>query len=473
MKHYRSLRLLLCAPLTVALACTGDGLNNIEQPEHIPEALAPIARCGVSPAIVNSQAGEPATWTGSESADPGGAAIVSYTWSLTEAPDSSNAVLPDCDGHSDCGPFIADVGGDYTVTLTVENEHGLSDSCSATLVAEPTGPGPVAVCSVTPNGVDPHLGETATWLGADSYDPAGFEIISYIWRLAEKPAGSTATIPAACTGADCGPFVADRDGTYVARLTVTNEIGQTDTCLVSLDAVRAGVGPTAACSVTPAVVHPPFESASFSGAGSTDPDGYDLTYSWSLESAPEGSAVALPSCNGPTCGPFTPDVAGTYAAVLTVTNEIGQTASCTATLEAVPLQDLWVEMFWQHAGDDMDLHLLRPGGAERSSGDCYFSNCTGGLAWGQAGTADDPTLDLDDISEVGPENINISAPASGIYKVFVHDYPASSYGSANQVTVNVYVNGVPVFSDTRAISGEDSDTYFCQIDWPAGTVTPL
>ncbi|MBI5507997.1 MAG: choice-of-anchor D domain-containing protein [Deltaproteobacteria bacterium] len=234
-------------------------------------------------------------------------------------------------------------------------------------------------------------------------------------------------------------------------------------------------GPVARCSVSPGTVHPPFEAATFSGAGSTDPNGYAIvSYSWRLQTKPAGSAAVMPACSATAdCGPFIADLAGTYVGELTVTNEIGLTGTCIATLQAVPTENLWVEMYWTQANDDMDLHLVAPGGTLRSGTDCYFMNCVGGLSWGQAGAGDDPALDLDDINGTGPENINITAPAAGTYTVYVHDYPESPYTGANSVTVKVYVAGAVVFTDVRSISGEDTTTPFCSISWPSGVVTRL
>lgn len=234
--------------------------------------------------------------------------------------------------------------------------------------------------------------------------------------------------------------------------------------------------PVAVCSSNPDTVRPPFESNTWIGADSYDPAGLAIVdWKWTLVTVPQGSSASFIGSGANLS--FTADQAGTYEAELVVTTEDGRVSDpCVATLEAIPSEALWIEMFWETSGDDMDLHVLRPGGAPRTDGDCYFMNCDGGWApdWGTVGVAaDDPNLDLDDISGTGPENINIGAPEFGTFTVFVHDYPGSSYTPANNVTVNIYVDGQLAWTDTRAISGEDSDTYFAEIDWPTAQIRSL
>ena len=240
--------------------------------------------------------------------------------------------------------------------------------------------------------------------------------------------------------------------------------------------------PVASCSVSPSVVEAIAEAATWSGGGSMDPGGSPLTYEWTLVSQPMGSAVSIPS--GPPTSPsradFFADLAGEYVGQLVVTNAEGLSSPpCEAILIAEPNADLWVEMFWEYPGDDMDLHLVAPGGTLRTSSDCYYVNCvegswSGGLDWGVTGVGiDDPSLDLDDIPGTGPENINIEEPESGIYTVVVHDFPGTVLMHGNQVTVYIYLEGVLVWGTSRMISGENTDTYFAEIDTNMGAVTPL
>ena len=235
--------------------------------------------------------------------------------------------------------------------------------------------------------------------------------------------------------------------------------------------------PIALCTVAPNPVTPPFTPATYDGSGSYDPTGrLIVSHMWNLISSPEGSSAVLPYSSGIYITDFYPDLAGEYASQLTITNDLGHTDTCLATLEAIPAQNLWIEMFWQYPGDDMDLHLLAPAGSLETNSDCYYANCAWvGLDWGIAGiTEDNPKLDIDDISGTGPENINIYAPqTNGVYTVYVHDYPGSVYVGPNDVTINIYLNGSLVWSGTKPISTEGSYTAFAIIDWAALSVTSL
>jgi uncharacterized protein YfaP (DUF2135 family) len=134
-------------------------------------------------------------------------------------------------------------------------------------------------------------------------------------------------------------------------------------------------------------------------------------------------------------------------------------------------------MFWTHPEDDMDLHLLQPGGEIGADSDCFYDNCiNGGLDWGEIGAAnDDPSLDIDDIHGTGPENINIPVPDNGTYTIIVHDYQFSTpnYLETNDVTVNVFLGGQKAWTGTKPISVEDSYTRFVKVSWPEGTITEL
>ena len=104
--------------------------------------------------------------------------------------------------------------------------------------------------------------------------------------------------------------------------------------------------PVAVCSVAPNPVTPPFTPATFDGSNSYDTSGNNIiSYYWELVEQPEGSAALLPFNSGIYISDFYADLAGEYVGELTVTNELGLSDSCRVSLEAIPSQNLWVEMF--------------------------------------------------------------------------------------------------------------------------------
>lgn len=271
--------------------------------------------------------------------------------------------------------------------------------------------------------------------------------------------------------------VADADalaGGFDTALDEENETEEDEEEPVDPDA------PVAQCDVTPDKVRPIIETARWIGSESTDPNGEAIIdYTWTLVDRPSGSAAMMPGGTSADRNGFETDLAGDYVGQLVVTNESGvESPPCEVTLTAEPVEALWVEMFWENSGDDMDLHLLAPGGTLKTDTDCYYMNCTpsfgGGLDWGVAGeTYDNPTLDLDDINLTGPENINIESPEDATYTVIVHDHTSQTFTAGNAVTVNVRLDGELVWSDTRIIVGEDTYTEFATINVAEGTVEAL
>jgi hypothetical protein len=279
-------------------------------------------------------------------------------------------------------------------------------------------------------------------------------------------------------------------GNFSATVTVNSDDPDEPQFTIPLfgvaDAVPVGKAPIAVCG--PTITSAPLQTESFDGSGSNDPGGYTpLTYAWSVITRPNGSSSTLSS--GSTANPsLFLDLAGTYVGQLVVTNTQGtQSLPCTQTIEAIPNENFRIELFWQFSGDDQDLHLLEANngsgvaGSLTTDGDCYYGNCVtggwgGGLDWGVTGTtADDPTLDIDDIPGTGPENINIQAPAAaaqyqGWYKVVVHDYPGSVYASPNPCTINIYLNGALVNTYTFNQISESDYYYVAKIQWPTGQV---
>lgn len=99
---------------------------------------------------------------------------------------------------------------------------------------------------------------------------------------------------------------------------------------------------------------------------------------------------------------------------------------------------------------DIDLHLVRPTGSTNTENDCYYGDCVppDTLDWGVAGPTGNPVLDVDNTDGYGPENITLSNPESGSYRVIVRNYN----GVANtHATVKLYFNDVEVYRNTSVV----------------------
>lgn len=152
------------------------------------------------------------------------------------------------------------------------------------------------------------------------------------------------------------------------------------------------------------------------------------------------------------------------------TSDTGDTGGDTADPPA-----LVVTLTWEHGDDDLNLHLVAPAGTLGADTDCHFVNCLAPaqLDWGVTGdTADNPVLDVNDITGTGPETITLVRPADGQYTVIVHDYPGSVFNSTNGIEVTIETPAGS-WNYVRQINGEDSDNYVLQVQYPGGTVTGM
>ena len=250
---------------------------------------------------------------------------------------------------------------------------------------------------------------------------------------------------------------------------VASGCGQDDTLTKG-----AGVAPVAVISGATAYV--PLDTATFDGSGSYDTQGTIVSYAWSITARPSGSTAqpVAAGANGQSCTFFV-DFAGDYKIRLTVTNQVGLSGSTEYSFSAVPTQDLHVELAWDTNFSDLDLHLV-----DQTDGgqfyvaplDCYYSNKT--PEWGDpSSSADNPTLDIDDVDGYGPENINIIHPdASHTYHIYVQYYDTHGAGATN-AEVKIYVSGVLKLDKTMPIPTSLYEWDVATIDWPSGTITEV
>jgi hypothetical protein len=199
-----------------------------------------------------------------------------------------------------------------------------------------------------------------------------------------------------------------------------------------------------------------------------------VSCNWSVQSRPATSSGTFSAPTSCTSTTYFADVVGTHIVNFNVSDGLGGTAQCTTPITVTPNGDLWIELTWDRP-NDMDFHLLHPNAGPSSSStswgnttwDCHFRSRT--PVWG-GGAQSDPSLDRDDITGQGPENIRINTPSHAFaYTVGVHMYSWSASPSAVTSTVKVYCGGQLVTTRTRAMSTTKDMWVVGTIDFNAGT----
>lgn len=302
-------------------------------------------------------------------------------------------------------------------------------------------------------------------------------------------------------------FNPDSEAAYGGQLVIESNDAATPAITVPI----LGRGTINACPV-PAVAQAeytvlPLDVVTLDATPSNDPDGSLVRYEWVLVESPEGTGQPHPferftNPNRPQDGgraddPSTPtaqyfvDLAGVYVFELRVTDNLGMVAPSETcpdpvariTIASEPDQDIHIQLTWNTPGDanqtdgdgtDVDMHLLHPRGMnwDQAPLDCYYANKT--PDWGPAGPPGNPTLDIDDTSGAGPENINVEEPEDtsvlgNPYRLGIHYYRAESFISGtygpSTATVRVYLGGDLDYEGEQELRATDNFWDVVGIEW--------
>jgi hypothetical protein len=242
---------------------------------------------------------------------------LTYSWTLMSAPTGSTAALK---GANTVAPtFVADLSGSYVVQLIVNDGTTNSQPSSVTISTSSTPP----VANAGPNQVI-RIGSLVQLDGSGSTD-VNQHALTYHWTLVAVPQGSTAALsnPTLVNPT----FIADLAGIYVAQLIVSDGSASSSPSTVTISTAQilapvANAGPNESVALHSVVV--------LQGGG-TDPQGLQLTFQWSIISAPSGSTAVLSSTTiaNPS---FSPDVKGLYVVQLVVNNGYLSSFPATASI---------------------------------------------------------------------------------------------------------------------------------------------
>jgi hypothetical protein len=275
-----------------------------ELPNTIPNQ-PPVANAGTD-ILIN----QPATATilnGLLSSDADGS-ISTYSWTKISGPSSYNITST----NSSNTPVTNLVNGIYVFRLTVTDNNGASssDDVSVTVNQLPTANAGNDVTLQLPTN-------TVTVNGATSTDQDG-SIVSYKWEKVSGPSTFTITTPNQVSTSITN-LVA---GTYVFRLTITDNNGATSTDDVTIIVGTANLAPSADAGQGQTIKL----VINLIGNGN-DQDGTIVSYKWEQTSGPT-CTISNPFAQNTTVGNLQ---IGTYVFKLTVTDNNGATGTATVT----------------------------------------------------------------------------------------------------------------------------------------------
>ena len=253
--------------------------------------------------------------------------IASYAWTRVSGPTTFTLGT----ANAATTTLTNLVQGTYVFRLTVTDNNGATGSDDVTITVNAAGNQPPTANAGS--NITMTLPTNSTTLKGSGTDPDG-TIASYAWTRVSGPTTFTlGTANAATT--TLTNLVA---GTYVFRLTVTDNNGATAT-----DDVTVTVNASAPTNQAPIAIagnnvtmNLPTNSTTLNGTASFDPDGTIAGYAWTKVSGP---TFTIGNANAATTT-LTNLVAGTYVFQLTVTDNNGATDddNITVIVSATPNQ---------------------------------------------------------------------------------------------------------------------------------------
>jgi ribosomal protein L14 len=255
------------------------------------------------------------TLTGSGT-DPNGT-IVSYAWTRISGPTTFTLGAPNAASTTLTGL----VQGTYVFRLTVTDNGGASATDDITVTVNPAANVPPTANAG--NNITLTLPTNSTTLNGSGADADG-TIASYAWTRVSGPTTFTfGTANAAST-----TLTGLVQGTYVFRLTVTDNSGATGVDDVTVTVNPAANIPPTANAGSNIVITLPVNSTNLNGTA-TDPDGTIASYAWTRISGPTTFTLGTANAASTT---LTGLVQGTYVFRLTVTDNSGATSTDDVTV---------------------------------------------------------------------------------------------------------------------------------------------
>jgi PKD repeat protein len=151
--------------------------------------------------------------------------------------------------------------------------------------------------------------------GSGSYDPDG-SVVSWAWDFGDGTSGSGSRPSHSYT----------QPGTYHVTMTIADNAGLTSNASADVIVETANAAPVASFWSSANSGYAPL-TITLDGSGSSDPDGSIVSWAWAFGDGTSGSGPVVDHIYS---------AAGTYLAVLTVTDDLGATGTSQMTVRVTP-----------------------------------------------------------------------------------------------------------------------------------------
>lgn len=259
-------------------------------------------------ADLNETTGTTVSLDGSGSSDPEGDALT-YSWSFVSVASGSALTTASITNRTSAiASFVPDVDGAYRLRFVISDGTSTDKAFKWVWTTSGGNTDPVANVGST---VFATTGAAATLDASGSSDADG-DPLTYAWSFVSVPSGSSVTNASIASKTSAvTSFTPDVDGDYRLRMVVSDGTA-TDKAFLWVRASGTNNAPTANAGANQTGTTG--DTHVLDGSGSSDPDGDALSYTWTFQSVPSGSALTNASISGAaTATPsFTSDVDGTY-----------------------------------------------------------------------------------------------------------------------------------------------------------------
>ena len=374
------------------------------------------------------------TLNGSAS-DPDGT-IMGYAWSLISGPNNpalgtANAATTSLSGL---------IQGTYILRLTVTDNNGATASDDIIVTVNASAPNGLAPVANAGSNATLNLPASSSSLdGIGSFDPDG-TITTYAWSFVSGPVIPVITTPNAPTTTISNLTMA---GTYVFKLTVTDNDGETDEDNVTIVVSATPNLPPIANAGNNVTLTLPVNSTNLDGGGSSDPDGSIITYTWSWVSGSGPFTITNPNAAATGLNSL---AAGTYVFRLTVMDNNGASSTDDVTVTVNPAINLPPIA---NAGSDITITL--PVNSTMLTGSGYDPDGTiTTYSWTKISGQPGSTLNNANAASTG---LNSLTQGVYVYKLTVTDNNGAT--ATDNITITVNAAAPPVNQPPTANAGSD------------------